>query len=57
MVDSTQPAIADKLDALRAELAELAFNLDNQGRADASDVAMMLSARLEELKEELTPTP
>lgn len=34
------------LDALRTELADLAFELERQGRRDAADVVMMLDARL-----------
>ena len=35
-----------QLDALRSDLADLAYDLERQGRVDAADVAMMLRARL-----------
>lgn len=37
------------LDALRTELADLAFALERQGRRDAADVVIMLDARVREL--------
>ena len=49
------PASADLLsvptvfDRLRTELADLAFDLERQGRLDAADVVMQLDARLREL--------
>lgn len=42
----------DKLAALRTELADLAFELDTRGRADAADVATAVAGRLGELCEE-----
>lgn len=52
-----------RLVALRGELTELAFELDQRGSGDAADVAMMIAARLGELcieihsPRETTPTP
>ena len=49
------PASADLLsaptvfDRLRTELADLAFDLERQGRLDAADVVMQLDARVREL--------
>lgn len=43
----TDPVQA-RLDALRTELADLAFELERQGRRDAADVVMMLDARVRE---------
>ena len=48
------PASADLLsvptvfDRLRTELADLAFDLERQGRLDAADVVMQLDTRLRE---------
>ncbi len=42
-------ALARRLNALRDELAELAYLLDTWGRRDAADVTMMISARLAEI--------
>lgn len=39
------------LDALRTELADLAFELERQGRRDAADVVMMLDTRMREMAE------
>ena len=50
-----QKTVAKKLDALRLELVELAFVLDQRGHIDAADVAMTTSARIQELSEELSP--
>jgi hypothetical protein len=43
-----------KIGSLRAELAELAFTLDREGSREAADVAMVTSARLDELCVEFT---
>jgi hypothetical protein len=40
-----------QLDALRAELADLAFLLDRRGQPAAVDVATMVAARLGELRD------
>lgn len=40
---------SSRLVALRGELTELAFELDQRGSGDAADVAMMIAARLGEL--------
>ncbi len=42
-----------KLDALRTEFADLAFNLERKGRRDAADVVMMLDTRVREMMEEI----
>ncbi len=42
-----------KLDALRTELADLAFTLERRQRHDAADLARAVSARLGEFSEEL----
>jgi len=40
--------VQTQLDALRTELADLAFELERQGRRDAADVVMILDERLRE---------
>ena len=45
-----------KLAGLQTELADLAFVLERQGRADAADVAVTTSARIGELYAELVST-
>ena len=42
----------EKFDALRAELADLAFTLECRGRRDAADVTMEIAARVAELRDE-----
>lgn len=37
------------LDQLRAELADLAFGLERQGRLDAADIVMQIEGRVREL--------
>jgi hypothetical protein len=54
MIESQTQVILEKLDGLRTELADLAFQLECRGRVDAADVAIMTSARLGELCEEFT---
>lgn len=55
------PFAAQKLDALRAELADLAYRLEKRGRLDAADIAIATAARLGEFRDELvaanTSTP
>lgn len=46
-----------KLSVFRAELAEIAFSMDRRGRAEAADVALMASARIAEICDELQPPP
>lgn len=46
-------SVLTKLDALRAELGELAFALERRHRPDAADVANLLSDRLRELCDEI----
>jgi hypothetical protein len=48
--------LLERLDALRTELADLAFTLERRGRLDAADVAITVSARVGELCEEFGPT-
>lgn len=43
----------DRLDALRAELADLAYLLERRGRHDAADLAIAVSARVGEIHDEL----
>lgn len=46
-----------RLELLRTELADLAFDLERRGRHDAADVVMVLDARLREIAEaELEPS-
>ncbi len=42
-----------KFNALRTELADLAYELECQGRCDAADITNHLSARLAEFASEL----
>lgn len=42
-----------KLDALRTEFADLAFNLERKGRRDAADVVMLIDTRVREMAEEI----
>ncbi|HEY8993424.1 MAG TPA: hypothetical protein VIM71_01965 [Lacunisphaera sp.] len=44
-----------RLDALRTELADLAYALERQGRVDAADVVMQIDTRVRELADEITP--
>lgn len=46
-----------KLSVFRTELADLAYSMDLRGRAEAADVALMASARIGEICEELQPPP
>jgi len=43
----------DRLDALRVELADLAYTLDRRGRLDAADLAVAVAARIGEIHDEL----
>ena len=45
--------ILAKFSALRAELADLAFELERQGRCDAADITNELRMRLAEFAEDL----
>jgi hypothetical protein len=54
-MSGTTQHLAERLDALRTELADLAFTLESRGRLDAADVAITISARVGELCEELGP--
>lgn len=45
------------IDTLRTELADLAYDLERQGRRDAADVVMQIDARVRELAAETTDEP
>jgi hypothetical protein len=49
-------SIRDKLAELRTQLVDLAFVLERRGQAEAADVAITTSARLNELCDELMET-
>ena len=53
MPASNTSSIAEKLDELRTELVDLAFNLECKGQLDAADVAITASVRVGELCDEL----
>ena len=53
VVISADQAILAKFSVLRAELADLAFELECQGRCDAADVTNELRVRLAEFAEGL----
>jgi len=42
-----------KLEALRSEFADLAFDLERKGRRDAADVVMLIDTRVREIAEEI----
>jgi hypothetical protein len=44
-----------RLNALRTELADLAFTLERRGRLDAADLAVTVSARVAEICDEFIP--
>jgi len=45
--------IRSKLDALRTEFADLAYQLEREGRCDAADVVMLIDTRVRELSAEI----
>ena len=45
--------LAEQLDALRTELVDLAFQLEQRGRLDAADVAISVAGRVGSLREEM----
>jgi len=47
--DADLLSVPTVFDRLRTELADLAFDLERQGRLDAADVVMQLDARVREL--------
>jgi len=49
--------VVGKLTGLRTELIDLAYVLERRGRPEAADVAMTISARLQEICDELAPPP
>ena len=44
----------ERLGALRAELADLAYVLESRGRLDAADVAIGIAGRITEIRAELS---
>jgi len=56
-VSLSTPATQATLDRLRTELADLAFELERQGRRDAADVVMQIDARVRELVAEVATEP
>ncbi|HWA26496.1 MAG TPA: hypothetical protein VG734_12620 [Lacunisphaera sp.] len=42
-----------RLDDLRTELADLAFDLERRGRRDAADVVMLIDGRVREMADEI----
>lgn len=53
----SQVSFQTRLDALRTELADLAYALERQGRVDAADVVMQIDTRVREITEEIATTP
>lgn len=41
-----------RLDGLRTELADLAYELEGRGRLDAADVVNSIAARMDEIQDE-----
>jgi len=56
MLPPTDPAreCLERLDALRTELADLAYVLESRGRLDAADVATGIAGRVAEIRTELS---
>lgn len=52
---ASRPAIPlrTRLDALRTEFADLAYQLERQGRCDAADVVMRIDERVREMAGEI----
>jgi hypothetical protein len=50
-------ALQARLDTLRTELADLAYDLERRGRVDAADVVMQIDIRVREMAEEIANTP
>ncbi len=53
LVAATDRLLLARFNALRAELADLAYELECQGRCDAADIANHLGLRLAEFAGEL----
>lgn len=53
MVAEPAMHLVRKLEGLRTELVDLAFELERTGRAEAADVAIRISARVHELGAEI----
>lgn len=49
------PRSAALLDRLRTELADLACDLERQGRLDAADIVMQIDGRVRELSDDTAP--
>lgn len=54
---STACSAPTVFDRLRTELADLAYDLERQGRLDAADVVMQLDVRVRELAAEAPAEP
>lgn len=52
MIAAVRSEAADPLEALQAELAELAFGFDRRGQHEAADLAMNIRARLEGIRQD-----
>lgn len=52
-MNATSPvgALTEKLGVLQRELETLGFSLDSRGNREATDVALAVSARIEELRQ------
>jgi hypothetical protein len=48
MVAPASLSVSERLDQLRVELADLAFELERQGRLDAADIANQIRLRIEQ---------
>lgn len=53
LIATADPRLLSRFNALRAELADLAYELECQGRCDAADIANHLGLRLAEFAGEL----
>jgi hypothetical protein len=52
MVAPASLSVSERLDQLRVELADLAFELERQGRLDAADIANQIRLRIEQHDDE-----
>lgn len=57
VIGNTDQAIVAKFNALRAELADRAFELECQGRCDAADIANELGVRLAQFSRDISGRP
>ncbi len=53
MTGTGSSVVLEKLDELRTELVDLAFELERRGQLEAADVAISTSTRVQEFREEL----